>query len=286
MGSHRTSGFTMIELIMTIVLLGIIGTVLAPVIQTSVEIYAAERSRAALVQKGRLALERVAREVREAVPNSLSVVPDGFGNPVGIEFLQIRSGGRYIDVTDSYPGAFTNFANRFSAGAGMSSLYSLGTTQVQAVGDLLIIANTAPADLIAGTTVVPLLAPPGGIVPTTLAGDGTVDGQILNFATPPAVFAFPGGSPGRRYFIANTNHEIGLTGTALYWRTGAGLADFDTAGNWGPADPMLVDGVSAVAFAYNPGAAIGVAVLSMTLTLTDGTEAIDLYQEVQIRNAM
>jgi MSHA biogenesis protein MshO len=281
MSFKRTSGFTLIELIMTIVLLGIIGGVLAPVIQNSVEIYAAERSRAVLVQKGRLALERIAREVREAVPNSLSVVTDAGGN-TGIEFLQISTGGRYIDLTDSYGAAFIDPTLRFSAGVGMSSLYSLGTNPALAAGDLLIIANTAPGDLIAGTTVVPLI----GIAPTTLATDGTIDGQILNFAIPPATFTFPGGSPGRRYFTANTNHEIGLNGGVLYWHTGAGLAGYDGIGGWSPADPMLVDGVSALVFAYDPGAAIGVAVLSMTLSLTDGTETIDLYQEIQIRNAM
>ncbi len=281
MSPRHNTGFTLIELVMTIVLLGIIGTVLAPIIQNSVEIYAAERSRAALVQKGRLALERIAREVREAVPNSLSIVADAGGN-TGIEFLQISNGGRYIDLTDNYPGAFIDNTKRFSAGVGMSDLYSLGVNPTLAAGDLLIIANTAPANLIAGTTVVPLL----GVAATTVAADGTATGQILNFAIPPATFAFPGGSLGRRYFTANTNYEIGLNGSAIYWHTGAGLAGYNGAGGWTVADPVLVDGVTALTFTYNPGAAIGVAVLTMTLSLSDGTESIDLYQEIQIRNSM
>lgn len=275
----QAKGFTLIELIMTIVLLGIIAAVIAPVIQYSVEIYAAERSRAALVQKGRLALERIAREVREAVPNSLSIVTDAGGN-TGIEFVQSRSGGRYIDSIDNYgPTAFIDPAKRFNNGVAMTELYSLGLGQVAMAGDLLIIANAAPADLIAGTTVVPLTS----VTATDPGVDGaTTVGQILNFAS----YTFPGGSPGRRYFIANSTYEVGLNGSAIYWHQATGLTGYDTNGDWSAADPMLVNGVTGLAFVFNPGAAIGVAVLNMTLSLTDGTESIDLYQEVQIRNSM
>lgn len=288
MSYKRNNGFTLIELVMTIVLLGIIGGVLAPVIQSSIEIYAAERSRAALVQKGRLALERIAREVREAVPNSLSVVNDAIGNPAGIEFLQILSGGRYIDNIDSFGAtAFNDPTKRFSSGVAMTQLYSLGLGQTAAPGDLLIIGNVSPANLIAGTTVVPLTNP--SVTPTDPVVDGaTTIGEILNFAP----YMFPGGSPGRRYFIANTNYEIGLLADTIRWHTSAGLVDYDTNMDWNAADPILVNGVNVVNgvpglnFTYDPGAAIGVAVLSMTLSLTDGTESVNLYQEVQIRNTM
>lgn len=285
MAHKRISGFTLIELIMTIVLLGIIGGVLAPIIQNSVEIYAAERSRAVLVQKGRLALERIAREVREAVPNSLSLIPNGLGINTGIEFLQISSGGRYIDLIDNFGmTAFTDPAKKLNSGVPMTQLYSLGAGQAAAPGDLLVIGNADPANLIVPTTTaVPLTNP--SVTPTDPFFDGaTTIGEILNFAP----FSFPGGSPGRRYFIARNNYEIGLlagTGT-IRWHSGAGLTDYDTNMDWTAADPILVDGVTGLVFNYNPGAAIGVAVLSMTLSLTDGSENITLYQEVQIRNAM
>jgi MSHA biogenesis protein MshO len=275
----HNNGFTLIELVMTIVLLGIIGGVLAPVIQSSIEIYAAERSRAHLVQKGRLALERIAREVREAVPNSLSVVTDAFGNP-GIEFLQIRSGGRYIDSIDSFGAtAFIDPLKRFSGGVAMTQLYSLGVGQTATPGDLLIIGNVSPANLIAGTTVVPLTS----VTTTNTIVDGaTTIGEILNFIS----YTFPGGSPGRRYFIANTNHEIGLLADTIRWHTNTGLTGYNLNGDWVATDPILVNGVTSLIFTLNPGAATGVSVLSMTLTLSDGTETIPLYQEVQIRNAM
>lgn len=279
MALQRTAGFTLIELIITIVLLGIISAVLAPVIQNSVEIYTSQSSRAVLIQKGRLVLERIAREVREAVPNSLSVITDVNGDRTGIEFVQIKGGGRYIDISDIDPGVFINVARKFTRNLPKSELYSLGTGQTVANGDLLIIANTSSADLINAISVITLTSAPQ----TDAILDGTVDGQVLTFTAP---HTFPSGSPGKRYFIADATHEVGLVGTALHWHRAGGLTGYDTNDDYSAADPMLVDGVTGLDFNYDVNAAMGNAVLSMTLSLTDGTESIDLYQETQIRNSM
>jgi len=275
---RSSRGFTLIEMVMTITLLSIIAVVLAPVLSSSVSIYAADTSRAALIQKGRLALERIAREVREAVPNTLEIVTDAGGN-TGFQFLQARTGGRYVDLLDTFTLlAFINPARRFQTVTPMTQLYILGTGHTLAADDSLIIRNADPSEIRAGTTIVT----PTGISPTTLLADGTVNGQVFTFGA----HTFVQGSPGRHYFLSNQTHEIGRVGNALYWHTATGTTGYNMNGDWSNADPMLVDGVTAVTFTYTAGTPAATAVMRMSLSLSDGSENIDLYQEVHIRNTM
>lgn len=274
----RLQGFTLIELVMVIVLIGIISVALVPVITNSVEIYRADKSRAALIQKGRLALERIAREVREAVPNTLETVTDAAGNP-GIQFLSVRSGGRYVDVSDTF--ALLSFLlplRRFIAGIPHTELYLAGTGQTLAAHDSLIIGNTSPEDIRAGVSIVSV----NSLSNTTLLPDGTTQGQVIGFD----LHTFPQGSPGRHYFLSNKVHEVGRFGNALYWHTADGTSGYDANGDWSVNDPILVDGVADVSFTYARGNPVATAVMRMSLTLTDGTENIRLYQEVHIRNTM
>jgi MSHA biogenesis protein MshO len=274
-------GFTLVEMVTVIVLLGIIAGVLAPFITNAMQGYVDAKARALLVAKGRLALERLAREVRHAVPNSISVLSGG----TGIEFLRARAGGRYVARFDNYGSAFANTTLRLRKNANMTGLYIVGTSLPISSGELLVIGNTSPADLLAGS--------PGPAVTLTAvattnpaawpAGDGTGAGQILTFG---ANHRFAAQSPGRHYTIADRTIEVGRTGSTLRWHTASGLTDYDGGVDWSAADPTLVDGVSAVTFTYAPGTPQATGVLRMDLLLSDGSgsESIRLYHEVHVRN--
>jgi len=69
-------GFTLVELVVTMVLIGIIAGVLAPFIYQATEGFTDTRARAELVGKGRLALERLARDLRQADPGTVRVQGD------------------------------------------------------------------------------------------------------------------------------------------------------------------------------------------------------------------
>ncbi|MGM0593038.1 MAG: PilW family protein [Pseudomonadota bacterium] len=85
--SHKQlRGFTLVEMIVTIVLLGIISAALAPFFFSAVSGYFDTQARARLTGEGRLALERLSRELREADPASISV--NGGGSRISFTLLR------------------------------------------------------------------------------------------------------------------------------------------------------------------------------------------------------
>jgi MSHA biogenesis protein MshO len=272
--AKQVRGFTLIEMITVIVLLGIIAGILTPFIGKAMQAYVASQARASLVAKGRLAMERLAREVRLAVPNSLSVLAAG----TGIEFARSRAGGRYVDRFDDFGSDFSRINYRFRRNANLSNLYVIGNGLSFTAGDILVIANTSPALLQAGSSRVAL----SGISNTTVATDGTANGQILGFAG----HQFTVESPGKHFSIVDRTIEVGLSNGALHWLSRSGLGVYDGAQDWSATDPELVDGVTAVTFTYAPGTPQSTGVLRLDLQLSAGSsgESIRLYQEIHVRN--
>lgn len=276
-GLRRTGGFTLVEMVTVIVLLGIIAVVLAPFIASAIQAWHDSRARAELVARGRLAMERLAREVRLAVPNSLEVLAGG----QGIQFVRSRAGGRYIARFDDFGTAFSRINRRFRRNANLvNGLYVMGTGLTLAGNDILVIGNTSPAALKAFPGNGPAVAL-SGITATTNAVDGTDQGQILGFGS----HRFLTESPGRHFLVADQTVEVGLSGDTLRWHTAPGLGGYDASADWGAGDPILVDGVSAVTFTYAPGNPAATGVLRIDLSLAmDGDNAIRLYHEVHVRN--
>ena len=129
--SARHEGFTLVELIIVIVVLGIVSVFLGGYLFSMIKAYTDTSARTELVAKGRQALERIDRELKEAVPFSVYIAPGG----QGIEFLSARTGGRLVERFENFGDAFNVPARRFEAGKNKSSLYSVGTSQVLTAND-------------------------------------------------------------------------------------------------------------------------------------------------------
>ena len=105
-----SAGFTLIEMIMVIVITGVIAGMVAVFITTPVQGYVDSVRRAELTDAADVALRRITRDVRLALPNSLRVMNSGSVNY--IEFIMTASGGRYRDPTDgSTAGNFLSFTD-------------------------------------------------------------------------------------------------------------------------------------------------------------------------------
>lgn len=85
-------GFTLIELITVIVVLAILSVIGSQFIVNTTDSYKTTQTRARLVNTGRQALERMAREVRGALPYSVRVTNSG----ACLQFVPIVDAGFYL----------------------------------------------------------------------------------------------------------------------------------------------------------------------------------------------
>ncbi|RYU70320.1 prepilin-type N-terminal cleavage/methylation domain-containing protein [Aliivibrio finisterrensis] len=69
----RSLGFTLLEMIVSIVLLAVVGLSLNAIIQHSMSLYADTTIREELLLQGRFVTERMHKEIRDAVPNSVQI---------------------------------------------------------------------------------------------------------------------------------------------------------------------------------------------------------------------
>lgn len=93
MNSHRQQGFTLIELLTVIVLVGILAVLGGQLILAPIQSFTDVSRRAELVDIADNALQRMSRELRNALPNSIRIGVSG--SRTALEFLNTTAGGRY-----------------------------------------------------------------------------------------------------------------------------------------------------------------------------------------------
>lgn len=86
------TGFTLIELILVIVVLGILAVSVTSYIGLGARMYAETADRDQLLSQSRFAIERLVRELRNVVPNSVRV------RGSCIEFMPLVNAGRYASI--------------------------------------------------------------------------------------------------------------------------------------------------------------------------------------------
>jgi prepilin-type N-terminal cleavage/methylation domain-containing protein len=125
-------GFTLVEAIIVMVLTGVLAGVMVLFIRQPVQNYVDAAGRAGLTDTADLALRRMARELRSALPNSIRTT---FNNGVWyVQFIPVRSGGQYLAVEDSTTGGIP------------LSFTSMSATQFDVVGPM---PDVVPGDIIA-----------------------------------------------------------------------------------------------------------------------------------------
>lgn len=194
---HR--GFTLIELITSIVLLSILAISVTSFIGFSARMYVDVSEREQLLGQSRFAIERLSRELRSAVPNSVRIA--GSSAVQCIEFTPFVLSGLYLQAPMS-PDAATELelasAADFSAVAG---------------NERLVIYPREPADVYdaARTHNVAL----DGIAPGTSTS--------VALASLEDSHSFPQHSPERRFYLLSLPISYCVQGTQLWRYTGYGF---------------------------------------------------------------
>jgi len=106
-GKPAPRGFTLVEMIVTIVVSAIIAVGIVDFIGRSVTGLDTTAGRNQLASAGRTAIDRLAMELHNALPNSIRATPAQPGGDQCIEFIPIRAMTSYIDAPVTGPGAAT-----------------------------------------------------------------------------------------------------------------------------------------------------------------------------------
>lgn len=136
---RTAGGFTLIELVMVILLLGIMATFASQFIGIGSQIYGDASSREQLMSDARFAMERLNREVRNALPGSERIETlDGSWSDSGpcLRFWPISTSSRYIALNRSVSGSTTTLELVMATPASAVDPLSPDASAVT-VGDLL-----------------------------------------------------------------------------------------------------------------------------------------------------
>lgn len=97
----KSTGFTLIELVTVIVLLGILSVGISGFLKIGSEMFVDVKNRSEIVATARFAMERLNRELRSALPNSVVSNPTtGFDSSEiqCIQYTPILSAAHYLDI--------------------------------------------------------------------------------------------------------------------------------------------------------------------------------------------
>ena len=253
------------EIIVVISIAGIVATLAGKFIVAPVTGYVDLARRTRLVDQAEMALRRMQRDIRHALPNSIRI--DGSGRY--LEMLNTLDGGRYRRYPDTGIGGDT--LDFTTADTGFDVLGSLSLNP-PTPGHNLVVYNITTT----GPTGNAYAAVPDNLA--VVGAGSTVDHVNLNPG-----FQFGNASPFQRFFIVDQPVTYGCEGGVLNRYDGYGISVVQpTPPATGAA--LVSRGVSGCRFSYDPGATQRAGLVTLELSLTEAGETITLLHQVHVVN--
>jgi MSHA biogenesis protein MshO len=280
----RMAGFTLVELVVTIALSGIVVAFAAMFIITPVESYRSQARRAELVDSADAVLRLVGRDVRVALPNSVRVVDTG--NIVALELLAAVDAVRYRDS-----GATADATQELDFGSPDGSFASLSqfdgiTRPFTTTSYYLSIYNVgvpgATAYSLSGTTNV--ITPAGTRITIDTSPVNANEDQI----TLQPAFQFAYGSPGHRVYLVSGPVSYLCDKTAQTIRRYNAYSIVPAQPTSFPAsvaNSLIANNVTDCQFDYLAGIAQRAGLVTLRITINKSGESIWLVHQVHVENA-
>lgn len=284
MSSRRNAGFTLIEVITVIVLIGALAALGGVFIAGPFQAVDDMRRRAGLVDEAQLVIDRIAREVRTALPNSVRIG----GGGTALEFVSTLDGGRYrrrqAPGGTGEPLNRTQSSDTFDVLGGLPEIDNVstgaaGTACADGNGDCISIYNTGQTDFnvydrdniarITGTTAV--------------ADTATTHDQITydNGGTTPA---FRQHSPAQRFFVIDGVVSFICGGGNMNRHSDYGLNATQDTSPGGTVGLMASD-IANCDFTYTQGTSSRAGLVTIDITITRDNETVRLLQQAHVMNA-
>jgi MSHA biogenesis protein MshO len=275
----RPLGFTLIELIVVMLLIGIVGAGATVFITGPVAGYVDTNRRAQVADTADIALRRVARDLRLALPNSVRV---GGGNRY-LEYIPTSGGARYLAASPDFldftasDTSFDYTGDNLNGNTGFVVVYNTG--QRSAVS-----CATAPggADAYEGCNRTEITAVTATNVSMTS-------------------IRFPFASPGNRFHVVPATGPVTLACEGVGTTAGNGTGTLRIYSNyvvvgtpdWGSAAPaaapggtssLLAENISACEFVSSPGVTANNGLVTLRIALTRQNETVNLHSQVHVDN--
>lgn len=293
--AHRQSGFTLIELVAVMVTGAILSTVVWRNLSAPLRGLADLNRRAELVAMGNLATQRMTRELRLALPNSVRVNADGSA----LEFMHTAGSGRYRASPDpAVAGSdaldLTLTADTFEVlgpwplPADVQASSGGAAACLAGSGDCVVIYNTGnPQDCTAQAPGSRTNAWCGDNVAQLTALDPAAG--VVGIDRSDQASAWPTASPAQRFYVVDTPVSFVCRGGELRRYANYGATPVQ-------AVPPAVDGeplatrVTGCSFSYEPGSTTRAGLVVLRLTLSEANldgeaEALTLLEQIHIPNS-
>jgi MSHA biogenesis protein MshO len=263
--TRADSGFTLIEMIVVIVIVGILATIGGQFIVAPITGYVDLARRTRLVDQAEMALRRMQRDIRSALPNSIRI--DATGQY--LEMINTVDGGRYRRYRG--PGIGDNILDFNIADTGFDVLGSLN--QPPAAGQSLVVYNISST----GATGNAYVAASRNMA---VVGASTADLINLNPG-----FQFANTSPYQRFFIVDQSVSYACENGVLNRYDGYGIVPAQPTTPLPGTQALVTRGVNGCNFSYNPGASQRAGLVTLQISLTEQGETITLLHQVHVMNA-
>ncbi|MEA3547028.1 MAG: prepilin-type N-terminal cleavage/methylation domain-containing protein [Thermodesulfobacteriota bacterium] len=246
----NTTGFTLMEMIIVIVLLGIIGVAGAEFVNHAFKGFSSTETRTHIYEEAKTGMVRMEREIHLAVPNAITISAGGTTVSFGlIDEIAMRT--IFGEYTEDDPSGTSSITDR-TTGLSRDTLIS--------------VYNTDWGTFSSGARLYTVTS--NNINPMTLDANITVS------------------SPYKRFFaVRDTSVQYQISGNSLYRLT----ADVNSSGVAAFANPKpLIKNIfqtdSLPYFDFQAGTSSSNARLSIHFTVSVKGESINFHKEIHIRN--